>query len=238
VTLLWANNETGVLFPVEAVAALARSRGALFHSDAVQAVGRAPIDVTRLPLDLLSLSGHKLHAPSGIGALYVRKGVKLPPLHFGHQERGRRGGTENLPGAVALGVAYEQAAVNLANDTARMRALRDRLEQGLVQRLPWVRVHGRATARVANTSSVQFGVLEGEAILTRLDRLGVYAAAGAACAAGSTEPSHVLTAMGLERRAALATLRFSLSRYTPMEEIDRTLDLLPGVVQQLAAQAA
>ncbi len=237
VTLLWGNNETGVLFPVEAAADIVKSGGALFHADAVQAVGKIGIDLKQVPVDLLSLSGHKLHAPKGVGALFVRKGVKLPPLLFGHQERARRGGTENVPGIVGLGVAAALALEAMNADTARMRALRDRLERGVVERIPFARVNGAAAGRVANTSNIRFGDMEAEIILGRLDRAGICAALGAACTAGGSEPSHVLTAMGLDRRAARASVRFSLSRYTTDAEIGRVLDVLPSIVQQLSAAA-
>jgi cysteine desulfurase len=238
VTLLWANNETGVLFPIEAAADIVKSGGALFHVDAVQAAGKIGIDLTQLPVDFLSLSGHKLHAPKGVGALFVRKGVKLPPLLFGHQERARRGGTENVPGIVGLGVAAALALEGMEADTARMRALRDRLERGVVERIRFARVNGAGAARVANTSNIRFGDMEAEIILDRLDRAGICAALGAACTAGGSEPSHVLTAMGLDRRAARASVRFSLSRYTTDAEIERVLDVLPSIVLPLAMEAA
>ncbi len=238
VSLMWANNETGVLFPIEAAAELARVRGVLFHTAAVQAAGKVPIDLTRLPVDLLSLSGHKLHAPPGVGALFVRKGLKLPPLLFGHQERGRRGGTENGPAIAALGAACTLARAALPTDQAYIRSLRDHLETGVLARVPLARLNGGGTWRVPNTSNICFGELDAEVILNRLDRLGICASAGAACAAGGTEPSHVLTAMGLERRAALASIRFSLSRYNTAEEINWLLTALPGIVHDAAARAA
>lgn len=238
VSLLWANNETGVLFPIEAAARIAREKNVLLHLDAVQAAGKIDVDLKKVPVDFLSLSGHKLHAPKGVGALFVRKGVKLPPLLFGHQERARRGGTENVPGIVGLGVAAALALEAMEADTARMRALRDRLEQGVVERIPFARVNGAAAARVANTSNIRFGDMEAEIILDRLDRAGICAALGAACTAGGSEPSHVLTAMGLDRRAARASIRFSLSRYTTDAEIERVLDVLPGIVLPLATEAA
>jgi cysteine desulfurase len=237
ISLLWANNETGVLFPVEAAARIARGRGVLLHLDAVQAVGKLAIDLRRLPLDLLSLSGHKLHAPKGVGALFVRKGLKLPPLLFGHQERARRGGTENVPAIVGLGSAATLAAESLDRDVARMAALRDRLEQGIQTRLPFVTVNGAGAERVANTSNLRFGDLVGEVIAERLDRAGVCVSLGAACSAGSTEPSHVLTAMGLAPRAALASVRMSVSRYTTEAEIDRVAALLPEITRGTAVAA-
>ncbi len=239
VSLMWANNETGVLFPIEQAAALARARGALFHSDAVQATGKVVIDLARVPLDLLSLSGHKLHGPQGIGALFVRKGLRWPPLLFGHQERGRRGGTENVPAIGGLGVASALAAQWLGDGgAAGMEAMRDHLEQGILARLPCATVNGGGAERVANTANIRFAGLDAEAILDKLDRAGIYASAGSACAAGGSEPSHVLSAMGLDRSGAAASIRFSLSRYTTRADIDRVLEVLPAVVKVAGAVAA
>jgi len=237
-SLMWANNETGVLFPIEEAAALAASRGVLFHCDAVQAVGKLPIDLSRVPLDFLSLSGHKLHGPKGIGALFVRKGRKLPPLLFGHQERGRRGSTENVPGIVGLGVAAELAGEYLATGGDGIAQLRDRLESRLLAALPGASVNGAGAPRVPGTSSLNLGNVEAELVLDKLDRAGVCASAGAACSAGGTEPSHVLTAMGLGAEGALATLRFSLSRYTTAAEVDAVCALLPDIVRSMLAEAA
>ena len=237
ISLLWANNETGVLFPVEQAARIARASNVLLHLDAVQAVGKLPVDLRQLPADLLSLSGHKLHAPKGVGALFVRKGLKLPPLLFGHQERARRGGTENVPAIAGLGIAATLAAETLEIDMDSMTALRNRLEQGVRERLPFASVNGGDAVRVANTSNIRFGDLVGEALAARLDSAGVSVALGAACTAGSSAPSHVLTAMGLGADAALASVRFSLSRYTTGAEIERVLDLLPEVVRGQPAAA-
>ncbi|WP_133718224.1 cysteine desulfurase family protein [Methylocaldum gracile] len=238
VSLMWANNETGVLFPIEEAVAIAQARGALFHTDAVQAVGKTPIDLARVPVDFLSFSGHKIHAPKGIGVLFVRKGRKLPPLLFGHQERGRRGSTENVPGIVALGMAAELAAAAPANSGSRIGALRDRLEAELLARIPGAFVNGGGAERVANTTSLCLGTIEAEPILDKLDRAGICASAGAACTASGTEPSHVLTAMGLAPEASLATIRFSLSRYTTAAEIDRIIAVLPEIVRTFEAEAA
>ena len=238
VSLMWANNETGVLFPVAAAARIAKAKGALFHTDAVQVAGKLAIDLGELPADLLSVSGHKLHAPKGIGALFVRKGLKLAPMLFGHQERKRRGGTENVPGIVGMGVACELALQAPETKAADVGALRDRLEAGVLARVPFASVNAAASPRVANTSSVRFGELEAEVILDRLDRAGVSASSGAACTAGGTAPSHVLTAMGLTEAQARATIRFSLSRYTTAAEIDQTLDALDAVIRRMTAAAA
>lgn len=237
VSLMWANNETGVLFPIAEAAAMAAAKGVLFHSDAVQAVGKTAIDLKQVPVDFLSFSGHKIHAPKGIGALYVRKGRKIPPFLFGHQERGRRGSTENVPAIAALGVAAELAASSLAA-SASIAALRDRLEQQVVAALPGTMVNGAHAPRVAGTSSLCLGRIEAEPVLDKLDRLGICASAGAACTASGTEPSHVLTAMGLDTEAALGTIRFSLSRYTTAAEVDRVVAVLPDLVRGFLAQAA
>jgi len=237
-SLMWANNETGALFPVAEAARIARARGVLFHSDAVQAVGRQDVDVRRIPVDLLSLSAHKLHGPPGIGALFVRKGLALPPLLFGHQERRRRGGTENLPGIVGFGVAAEQAAQNWRTDATRVRALRDLFEQQLTQHLPGVRINAAAAERLPNTSNFAIGAIDSEIILERLDRAGVCASSGSACTAGGTEPSHVLRAMGQSPQAALAALRFSLGSGNTAAEIRRVLALLSDIVTPLLQEAA
>lgn len=238
VSLMWANNETGVMFPIAAAAALVKSRGVLFHTDAVQAVAKVAIDVREVAIDLLSLSGHKLHAAKGVGALYVRKGLKLPPLFFGHQERGRRGGTENLAAIVGLGVAAELAARVLVEDAALIAALRDRLEQGLLACLPQARVNGSGMPRLANTSNLRFANVDAEIILDRLDKAGVCASSGSACTAGGTEPSHVLLAMGQSRTEALASVRFSLGRFNTMAEVERVLEIVPVIVRPLLSMAA
>lgn len=239
VSLLWANNETGVLFPIAEAARLAAARGALFHTDAVQAVGKIPIDVRQVPVDFLSFSGHKLHAPKGVGALFVRKGRKLAPLLFGHQERGRRGSTENVPGIAALGVAAELAGQALEGASkGQIGALRDRLERELMARIPGATVNGAGADRVPGTTSLCLGPMDAEPVLDQLDRAGICASAGAACTSAGTEPSHVLLAMGLAPEAALGTIRFSLSRYTTAAEIDRVVELLPDIVRAHLAEAA
>lgn len=237
VSLMWTNNETGVRFPIEAAAPIAQAQGALFHTDAVQAVGKLLIDLAQVPVDLLTLSGHKLHAPPGTGALFVRKQLKLPALLFGHQERNRRGGTENLPGCVGLGVACELARAELEHGLETMTALRDGLEQGILARVPFARVVGAGAPRLPNTSNIRFGTLPAEALLQKLESVSIYASSGAACTAGSTQPSHVLLAMGLTRDEALACIRFSLGRDTTVADIDYVLDVLPGIVQRVAQAA-
>ena len=238
VSLMWANNETGVLFPVAEAARVAKSKGVLFHTDAVQAVGKLPIDLAQTPVDLLSCSGHKFHGPKGVGALFVRKGLKLRPMLFGHQERGRRGGTENVPAIVGMGVASELAVKDLEEKAAAMAALRERFEAGVLMRIPCASINGGMAPRVCNTSSVRFGELEGEAILDRLDKAHICASSGAACTAGGSAPSHVLGAMGLGEGKARATIRFSLSRHTTEAEIDHTLEVLSAIVKRMTAEAA
>ena len=237
-SLMWANNETGALFPVAAAAKIAKARGVWFHTDAVQAVGKLEVDVRQIPVDLLSLSAHKLHGPPGIGALFVRKGITLPPLIFGHQERRRRGGTENLPGIVGFGVAAEQTAQSWRADAARVQELRDLFELQLTQRLPEVRINAAAAERLPNTSNFAFGAIDSEIILDRLDKAGVCASSGSACTAGGSEPSHVLTAMGQSPETALAALRFSFGSGNTAAEIHRVLDLLPGIVEPLLHELA
>jgi cysteine desulfurase len=232
VTLMHANNETGVLFPIAEAAAIAHTQGALFHTDAAQTVGKLNIDVRRLGCDFLSFSGHKLHAPKGVGVLFVRKGIAIAPLLYGHQERNRRGGTENLPGIVGLDVACRLAQEHLANHAGQVSALRDRLEQNLLERIPTARVNGRGP-RVPNTTSLCFNGCSGEELLHRLGQAGVMASQGSACTAGGTEPSHVLLAMGLTRDEALSSLRFSLSRETTEAEIDIVLETMTAIVRPM-----
>lgn len=234
VSAMWANNETGVMFPVEELARMAHDVGALFHTDAVQTVGKLPLDMRRSAIDMLSLSGHKLHAPKGIGALYVRRGTKFRPfLIGGHQERNRRGGTENVPGIVALGAAAELAHRHVAEEQTTVRALRDRLEHGILERIPDAIVNGHRERRLPNTTNISFEFVEGEAILLLLDQAGICASSGSACTSGSLEPSHVLRAMGVPFTYAHGSIRFSLSRYTTVAEIDRVLAELPAVIARL-----
>ena len=234
VSMMWANNETGVLFPVDAVAAELRSRGIVLHTDAVQAVGKLPIDLARTGVDLLSLSGHKFHGPKGIGALYIRKGTKFKPLMVGgHQEHGRRAGTENVPGILGLGKACELAAANLDDLGTRVRGLRDRLEHTLLEAVPQCMVNGERPNRLPNTTSIAFEYVEGEAILLMMNEFGIAASSGSACTSGSLEPSHVLRAMGIPFTAAHGSIRFSLSHYTTDEEIDFVIDKVPPIIDRL-----
>lgn len=234
VSIMWANNEVGVIYPVEEMARLAKARGIPFHTDAVQAAGKIPINLADSAIDLLSISGHKLHAPKGIGVLYVRRGTRLSPLMLGgHQERGRRGGTENTAAIVALGKACQLAANALDDENTRIRALRDRLETELLARCPDARRNGDQNSRLPNTSNIAFAYVEGEAILLHLDEYGICASSGSACTSGSLEPSHVLRAMGVPYTMVHGSVRFSLSRYTTDAEIDKVIDVFPPLIENL-----
>jgi cysteine desulfurase len=234
VSIMWANNETGVIFPVADLARKAKAAGALFHTDAVQAVGKVAIDIASSAIDMLSVSGHKLHAPKGIGALYVRRGVRFEPLiRGGRQERGRRAGTENMPGIVAIGKAAELAGAHLDEEQTRVRALRDRLEQGLTERISRCFVVGDRDNRIPNTANIAFHDVAGEDAVLLLDKAGVAASLGSACAAGSFEPSHVLLAMKVPETAVRGGVRFSLSRDNTEGEVDAALEIVPGIVDKL-----
>jgi len=233
VSLMTANNETGVLLPVAEAAILARSAGALFHTDAVQAAGRIPLDVKALGVDFLSLSGHKFHGPKGAGALFIRRGLRLKPLVLGgHQERGRRGGTENVPAIAGLGVAAELALGHL-EDRHRVRGLRDHLESRLGAQIPGLCIHGSSLERVPNTSLISVPGLEGEALLLKLDGEGICVSTGSACTTGQKEPSHVLRAMGVPLETARGTIRISLSRESTEGEIETLIEVLPRIVSEL-----
>nr|BAF47149.1 NifS [Zehria sp. KO68DGA] len=237
VSIMYANNETGVVFPVEQVGQIAKEYGALFHVDAVQAVGKIPLDMSNSTIDMLTLSGHKIHAPKGIGALYVRKGVRFRPLMVGgHQERGRRGGTENVAGIVALGKAAELAQSHLEN-IAYERQLRDYLEHSILTLIPDTVVNGHPTERLPNTTNIGFKYIEGEAILLSMNQYGICASSGSACTSGSLEPSHVLRAMGLPYSVLHGSIRFSLSRFTTQDEIDRVIEVLPDTITRLRAMS-
>ena len=236
VTIMFANNETGTVFPIQKIAEMVKERGILFHTDAVQAAGKLPIDLAKMPVDFLALSGHKLHAPKGIGVLYVRKGTRfIPFLRGGHQERGRRAGTENAPYIVGLGTACELAMNHMTDENTRVPALRDKLEKGLLAAIPDAIVNGDVENRLPNTSNIAFQYVEGEAILLLMDQLGICASSGSACTSGSLEPSHVLRAMGVPFTFAHGSIRFSLSRYTTDTEIDYVLKNLPPIIEQLRA---
>ncbi len=234
VSVMWANNETGVIFPIAEMARIAHDRGILFHTDAVQAVGKVPIDMAEVPVDFLSLSGHKLHAPKGIGVLYVRKGTPFAPFMIGgHQEHGRRGGTENVAAIIGLGKACELAGRHIKLENSKVKALRDKLEKGLLNKIPNAILNGHPEMRLPNTANISFEYVEGEAILLHMDRLGICASSGSACTSGSLEPSHVLRAMGVPFTAAHGSIRFSLSVYNDEDEVDFIVEKMPEIIAHL-----
>ncbi len=234
VSIMMANNETGVIFPIAEMAKIAKDRGILFHTDAVQAVGKIPINLAELPVDFLSLSGHKLHAPKGVGVLYVRKGAPFAPFVIGgHQERGRRGGTENTASIVGLGKACEQAGIMMKMENTKVKKLRDKLEDGLLAKIPNSMLNGHKTCRLPNTTNISFEYIEGEAILLHLDEYNICASSGSACTSGSLEPSHVMRAMGVPFTAAHGSIRFSLSVFNNEDEVDLVLDKLPSIIANL-----
>ena len=234
VSIMWANNETGVLFPIAKVAEICKAHGAILHTDAVQVAGKIPVDVKKVPVDMLSMSGHKFHAPKGVGIFYVRRGTKLKPFMLGgHQERTRRAGTENVPYVVGLAKACELARLGMADEAKKLTALRDRLEAGILAACPNVRVNGDKANRLPNTLNVSFEYIEGEAIAYHLSDLGICISTGSACASGSLDPSHVIRAMGVPFTAVHGSVRFSLSRYNTMDEVDYVLDKLPPVIKNL-----
>jgi cysteine desulfurase len=235
VSIMWGNNETGVIFPIEEISRQVNSRGIVFHTDAVQVVGKIPIDVRATAVDMLSLSGHKFHSPKGIGALYIRKGTRFSPfLIGGHQEKGRRGGTENTASIIGLGKAAELAARHLKADGYKpISRLRDKLERRLLETIPNAMVNGDTQNRLPNTSSIAFEYVEGEAILLMMNEHGICASSGSACTSGSLEPSHVLRAMGVPFTAAHGSIRFSLSRYNTEDEIDKILEVSPPIIERL-----
>jgi cysteine desulfurase len=234
VSIMYANNETGVLFPIEEIGTILREQNILFHTDAVQAVGKVPLDVKTLPVAMLTLSGHKLHAPKGVGALYVRKGTRFYPYIIGgHQERGRRGGTENVASIIGLGKACELAGKNIHREGISLAALRDTLEAALLEHCPGAQVNGDKEHRLPNTTSVSFEYVEGEAILLRLDEYGICASSGSACTSGSLEPSHVLRAMGVPPTAIQGSIRFSLSRYNTEADIETVIGVMPSIIKEL-----
>lgn len=234
VSVMWANNETGVIFPVAEMARMAKERGILFHTDAVQAVGKIDIDLKSLDIDFLSLSGHKLHAPKGVGVLYIKRGTLFVPFMMGgHQEHGRRGGTENVASIVALGRACELAAEKMIEENSRVKQLRDRLEEKLLAAIPKSMLNGHKTERLPNTANISFEFVEGEAILLHMNQHGICASSGSACTSGSLEPSHVLRAMGVPFTAAHGSIRFSLSVYNTVEEVDLVIAKMPAIIESL-----
>jgi len=234
VSIMMANNETGVIFDVAAAGEIVKEKGATFHVDGVQAAGKLPLNLQKLPIDLFSISGHKLHAAKGVGALYVRKGTKIRPLIVGgHQERGRRAGTENVASLAGLGVACDLTTANIERENTVVRELRDRLEQRLLAAIPDCQANGDPQNRLPNTTNISFEYIEGEGILLLLDRVGVAASSGSACTSGSLEPSHVLRAMGLPFTLTHGSIRFSLSRYNTQDEVDYVIQTLPPIIERL-----
>ena len=234
VSVMWANNETGTLFPVLKMAEMANEAGVMFHTDAVQAVGKLPIDLKSSKIDMLSLSGHKLHAPKGIGVLYLRRNTRFRPfLRGGHQERGRRAGTENSASIVGLGKAAEMALEQLGYENTMVKAMRDRLEEGVLAAVPNAFVTGDVNNRLPNTANIAFEYIEGEAILMLLNKAGIAASSGSACTSGSLEPSHVMMAMGIPYTAAHGTVRFSLSRHNTMQEVEEVIKAIPPIMEKL-----
>jgi cysteine desulfurase len=234
VSIMYANNESGVIFPIEEIAAIVKSKGVLFHTDAVQAAGKIPIDIKKLPADMMSVSGHKMHAPKGVAALYVKRTARFSPYIIGgHQERGRRAGTENVASIIAFGEACKLAKDHLSPESTSVKDLRDRLEQGLLRTCPESRVNGDTENRLPNTANISFEYVEGEAILLRLNEFNICASSGSACTSGSLEPSHVLRAMGVPFTAIHGSVRFSLSRYTIDEDINLVLKEMPDIIKEL-----
>ena len=234
VSVMWANNESGTIFPVEEMADLAHEAGVMFHTDAVQAVGKIPLDLENSNIHMLSLSGHKLHAPKGVGVLYLKRGTRFRPLlRGGHQERGRRAGTENVASVIGLGKACELARASMEIENSEVKAMRDRLQQGILDAVPNAFATGDVENRLPNTASIAFEYIEGEAILLLMNKKGIAASSGSACTSGSLEPSHVMMAMGIPYTAAHGTVRFSLSRYNTMEEVERVIEEIPPIVAKL-----
>jgi cysteine desulfurase len=234
VSIMWANNETGVIYPVDEIAAAVREKGVVFHTDAVQGVGKLEVDVKKTQVDMLSLSGHKIHAPKGVGALYLKKGTKFSPfLIGGHQEHGRRGGTENVASIVGLGKAAELAKQQRETTALKTSALRDKLEKNLLERIPHSIVNGDTKYRLPNTTNISYEYVEGEAILLMMNEFGICASSGSACTSGSLEPSHVLRAMGVPFTAAHGSIRYSLSEYNTEEEIDFIIEHTPPIIERL-----
>lgn len=234
VSVMWANNETGVIFPIEELAKRVKAAGGIMHTDAVQAAGKLEIDLQKVPVDMLSLSGHKLHAPKGVGVLFVREGTEIEQfMNGGHQEHGRRAGTENVPYIIALGKACELAKEGMAKEYAHTKSMRDRLEKALLEKCKGAVVNGSGEQRLPNTLNISFEFIEGESILLFLDEYGIAASSGSACTTGSLEPSHVMRAMGLPYVLAHSSIRFSFSKYNQESDVDKVIEVLPGIVDRL-----
>ncbi len=238
ISVMYANNETGVLFPIKEIGQIAKEKGVAFHTDAVQAAGKIKIDVADLNVDLMTISGHKLYGPKGIGALFIKRGTRLVPIiHGGHQERNRRGGTENVAGIVAMGKAAEIAMRDMEKETEHLKALKARLEKGMAERVPHIKVNGHPEKRLPNTSNISFEFVEGESLLLNLDMKGIAASSGSACTSGSLEPSHVLVSMGLSHELSHGSVRFSLGKSNTVEEIDYLLEIMPPIVERMRSMS-
>lgn len=238
ISVMFANNETGVLFPIKEIGRIAKEKGVAFHTDAVQAAGKIKIDVQDLNVDLLTISGHKLYGPKGVGALFIKRGTRLVPIiHGGHQERNRRGGTENVAGIVAMGKAAEIAMRDMDKETEHLQALKVRLEKCMTEKIPHIKVNGHADKRLPNTSNISFEFVEGESLLLNLDMKGIAASSGSACTSGSLEPSHVLVSMGLTHELSHGSVRFSLGKSNTVEEIDYLLEIMPPIVERMRSMS-
>ena len=238
ISVMFANNETGVIFPIKEIGRIAKEKGVAFHTDAVQAAGKIKIDVQDLNVDLMTISGHKLYAPKGVGALFIKRGTRLVPLiHGGHQERNRRGGTENVAGIVAMGKAAEIAMRDMDKEVEHLQVLKERLEKGMADKVPHIKVNGHADKRLPNTSNISFEFVEGESLLLNLDMKGIAASSGSACTSGSLEPSHVLVSMGLTHELSHGSVRFSLGKSNTIEEIDYLLEIMPPIVERMRSMS-
>lgn len=238
ISLMYANNETGVIFPIREACEIAKKKGVTFHTDAVQAAGKIPVDIQRLGVDLMTISGHKLYGPKGVGALFVKRGVRLVPLiHGGHHERNRRGGTENVAGLAGLGKACELACRDMERETAHLTELRNRLETGMTVKVPHVKVNGHLEKRLPNTSNISFEFVEGESLLLNLDMKGIAASSGSACTSGSLEPSHVLVSMGVAMELSHGSVRFSLGRSNTKEDVDFLIEIMPPIVERMRSMS-
>ena len=234
VSIMWANNETGVIMPIKEACAISHEKGALFHTDAVQAAGKIPVDVQKTKVDLLSISGHKIHAPKGVAALYIKRGTRIEPILIGgHHENGKRAGTLNVPGIVGLGEACDLASYFLIDENTRVKNLRDRLESEILKKIPKTHINGGLEDRTPNTTNITFEFIEGEAMLLSMSEFGICASSGSACTSGSLEPSHVLLAMGVPMSLAHSAVRFSLSRYNTEKDIDYIIEKLPKIIEKL-----
>ena len=238
ISVMYANNETGVIFPIKEIGQIAKEKGVAFHTDAVQAAGKIKIDVNDLNVDLMTISGHKLYAPKGVGALFIKRGTRLVPLiHGGHQERNRRGGTENVAGIIAMGKASEIAIRDMEKETEHLKALKERLEKGMAERVPHIKVNGHLDKRLPNTANISFEFVEGESLLLNLDMKGIAASSGSACTSGSLEPSHVLVSMGLTHELSHGSVRFSLGKSNTVDEIDYLLEIMPPIVERMRSMS-